>query len=104
MEQIVQQNGNIDWTKLANIISSIIKAVAAAAPQSWWVTLLSTFSLVLATGLIVWFRIMAKKAAIDAANKDSEIGYQNQIDNRLPQNQTNNEKDEQNRNNLDNMN
>jgi hypothetical protein len=86
---------------ILSIIASSLAAISgiAANPVMFLVGL--GVSLAAAVGIYMFIRSKFKQAAIDAAKKDTEIGYQNQIDNRIPENEKNNEKDNKDRTDLD---
>jgi Zn-dependent protease with chaperone function len=92
--------------KLKELVETILNIVSTAL----LITenpILSVVSLLL-TGLggfliYWWIKRWIKKKSIEAAEKDTQKDFQDQIENRLPENKEANEKDDQNRKDLDKL-
>jgi hypothetical protein len=102
---------NPAWDKAIGIISnvltivkgypSIMVAVAAIAANPYWFLASIGVSVLSILGIYLFIKAKIKKAEVDSAKKQTDADYQNQIDTRIPDNQTANEKDNANRDKLD---
>lgn len=106
MDKIVSNAASTGAEKLYDLVQqilAIIIGILGVAENP----ILSFVSVAVVTvgGYLVylWVKNWINKKAIEAAEKDSQKDFQDQIDTRLPENKEANEKDEENRKKLDQL-
>lgn len=92
-----------NWTSILAIITSVISGITGIVANPW----LAIGALgVTAIGIVALYLFIKGKittAENNAAQNDTNTGYDNQVDNRIPVNQQDNQADNDDRNKIDQM-
>lgn len=90
-----------DINKIISIISVIVKSIGGIAANPYGFLIGLGVSLAALLGVYLFIKKKLGDWAVAAAKKDTDIGWQNQVDTRIPENEKNNEKDNKDRTDLD---